>query len=142
MRIRGATDADLADLVDAARAMAMESEGKELDAATVRRGVAAGLAGNAEYFIAEEDAFVGALFITKEWSDWNAQWYWWIQGAYVVPEHRGNGVFKALYEAVQAAAGDDVHSIRLYVENENPARAVYARLGMRQLDYAVYGHQL
>ena len=32
---------------------------------------------------------VGALLLTREWSDWRNGWFWWIQSVYVAPEGRG-----------------------------------------------------
>ena len=60
---------------------------------------------------------------------------------YVPLEYRGRGVFRALWEHVEAAARreGDVASLRLYVERDNAsARAVYEKLGMEESGYIVY----
>ena len=70
--IRTATPTDLETLARWAEAMAMETEGKVLDGATIRAGIAAGLADShkARYLVAEHGGHaVGTLMLTTEWSD-------------------------------------------------------------------------
>jgi ribosomal protein S18 acetylase RimI-like enzyme len=84
---------------------------------------------------------VGQLLITFEWSDWRNGCFWWIQSVYVDVRARGAGVYKRLYEHVQglAAEAGDVCGLRLYVERDNQrAREVYQRQGMRQAPYCMY----
>ena len=142
--VRPATDADAALMVRWAEAMAFETEGKQLDDATVARGIAAGLADpqRARYFIATvagEPA--GTLMLTPEWSDWRDGWWWWIQSVYVAPAHRRKGVYRALYSHVlaQARADSGVCGLRLYVERENTnAQRTYEFLGMVDAGYRMY----
>ena len=57
----------------------------------------------------------------------------WIQSVYVLPEARGKGCFRALYEHIVKEARNDpiVKAVRLYVETENfTAQTVYSKLGM------------
>jgi GNAT superfamily N-acetyltransferase len=142
--LRAATAADLETLAAWAEAMALETEGKSLDAATIRAGIAAGLADphKARYLIAERAGrAVGTLMLTTEWSDWRNGWWWWIQSVYVAPDARRLGVFRALYAHVeaQARATPGVCGLRLYVENDNTrAQAVYAALGMVDAHYRVF----
>ncbi len=142
VHVRAATMDDAEDLVQACMALAMESEGRAPDEGTVRAGLARALAERtADYFVAEDEGFAGSLFVTREWSDWNGGWYWWIQGVYVLPSFRGTGVYRALYDAVHAAAckAGDVKSIRLYVHDTNAsARAVYAAMGMKEEAYRIF----
>ena len=152
-RIRAAQPADLEWLVDCARAMALETEHKTLDAGTLRAGIAAGLAdpAKARYFVAMRDASlagaetigsaVGTLMLTSEWSDWRNGDWWWIQSVYVAPAHRRQGVFAALYRHVEAQAREapGVIGLRLYVERDNAdALSTYAALGMSDARYLVY----
>jgi GNAT superfamily N-acetyltransferase len=152
-RIRPAEPADLAWLVDCARAMALETEHKTLDADTLRAGIAAGLAdpAKARYFVAMRDTVlagaetigsaVGTLMLTSEWSDWRNGDWWWIQSVYVAPAHRRQGVFAALYRHVEAQAREarGVIGLRLYVERDNAdALSTYAALGMRDARYLIY----
>ena len=78
--------------------------------------------------------------LTREWSDWNNQWYWWIQSVYVMPEYRKKGVYKAMYATLkQMARESGVAQIRLYADKTNlPAQQVYRRLGMRESHYLMF----
>jgi ribosomal protein S18 acetylase RimI-like enzyme len=141
--IRQACPEDATIIVEFNRRLAEESEGKTLDPALLRPGVAAALADplKASYFLAcDGDRVLGQMMITLEWSDWRNGWFWWIQSVYVRPEARRRGVFRALFEHVQQAARDDpnVIGLRLYVEHENhPAQATYRRMGMATTGYLV-----
>jgi GNAT superfamily N-acetyltransferase len=133
------TDAEI--VADMNSRMAMETESKTLDPATVAAGVRAVLADPTRglYFIAENDgAIVGQTMVTLEWSDWRNGWMWWIQSVYVKAEARRQGVFKALYQHIveAAKAASDVVGIRLYVEEENhAAQQTYLSLGMERTRY-------
>ena len=124
-------------------AMALESEGTVLDAERVRKGVAAVMEDGSKgiYIIARiEDRPVASLMITREWSDWNNGWYWWIQSVYVMPEHRGQGIFRAMYTIVIEMANDqNIAQVRLYVDRHNTnAQKVYQKLGMEECHYLMY----
>lgn len=144
MRVRQATSADAPPLIEFNRAMARETEGKELLPEVIGAGVRALLANPAAgfYVVAEsEGRVVGALLITKEWSDWRNGTFWWIQSVYVRPELRRQGVYKSLYRHVQSMAAKDpgVCGFRLYVERENTrAQATYLSLGMKETHYRVF----
>ncbi len=143
--VRDATEGDLAFLVAGNLALALESEGLELDEATVRSGVAAGLAGRARYRIAElEGEAVGQLMLTDEWSDWRNGPVWWIQSVFVLPRARRRGVYRALHASVRAeAAAAGVVGVRLYVDQRNTsAIATYRALGMDDGHYALFEHML
>ena len=94
------------------------------------------------YFVAESDgALAGQLLITYEWSDWRNGNFWWIQSVYVVEKFRGAGIFRALFEHIQALAKvrKDVCGLRLYVETGNSrAKEAYRRLGMTKTDYEMF----
>jgi ribosomal protein S18 acetylase RimI-like enzyme len=123
--------------------MALESEGTILDRNRVLRGVTAAMNDSAKgsYLVARKDSeVVASLMITREWSDWNAEWYWWVQSVYVMPEYRGLGLFRAMYSKVkELAAKEGVSQVRLYVERTNfLARQVYERVGMQECHYLMY----
>ncbi|HUG92553.1 MAG TPA: GNAT family N-acetyltransferase, partial [Planctomycetaceae bacterium] len=83
---------------------------------------------------------VGQLVHTWEWSDWRNGEIWWLQSVYVVPEHRRQGVFRALFHHAMAEAEADsgVAGVRLYVEEQNlRAHDVYRCLGLREAGYFV-----
>ena len=124
-------------------AMALESEGLVLDCERVRSGVQAVMddEDKGRYIIAVFDGkVIACLMITREWSDWNSCWYWWIQSVYVLPEYRGCGIYKAMYNKVlDLAKAEDVSLIRLYVDKNNTtAQAVYQKLGMAECHYCLY----
>ena len=141
--VRPAARADCATLVAFNAALALETEGKRLDPATLAAGVAAALNDPAKghYAVAEEGgAVVGQCLVTLEWSDWRNGWFWWIQSVYVLPAARRTGVFRDLYRHLEAdaAARPDVIGIRLYVERDNArAQATYSSLGLVEEPYAL-----
>jgi len=142
--VRRATRDDLADVVAFNHALARDTERKHLDRATLSAGVLWALQHSRcnPYFMAELDGrVVGQCMITYEWSDWENGWIWWFQSVYVMPEFRGRGVFRALFQHVQKLARErpDATSLRLYVMKDNTAaRATYARLGMKPSGHEVY----
>ena len=143
LAIRRATSGDLDVVVDFNRRLAEESEGKILDPAVLKAGVAQALAdpNKALYFLAEDAGrVVGQTMITTEWSDWRNGWFWWIQSVYVRAEARRRGIFRALFDHVSQAARQDpsVIGLRLYVDRENhAAQQTYRRMGMKETEYFV-----
>jgi ribosomal protein S18 acetylase RimI-like enzyme len=144
IRVRDAQPADQEFLALGNEAMALETEHKRLDPPTVRRGVAAVLENPAHgrYFVAEDESgtAVGQLMVTYEWSDWRNGQFWWIQSVYVLPSARRGGVFRALYDHIDALARNapGVIGLRLYVEAENvAARRTYEKCGMHDGGYRV-----
>jgi GNAT superfamily N-acetyltransferase len=143
MKIRHATQADLPFIAQANAALAAETEGQTLDPALLHPGVRAALNDPSlgRYYLAEiEGEVVGQLMATSEWSDWRNGAFIWIQSVYVLPTHRGDGVFRALYGHLESLARQDprICGIRLYVERSNErAQEVYARLGMHRANYVV-----
>ena len=144
MNIRLAEREDAPALVDFNQAMALETEGRRLDAQTLESGVKAVFRDEKKgfYIVAETGGkIVGGLMITFEWSDWRNKWFWWIQSVYILPEFRGQGIYRKLYEFVldKAEKEKDVCGFRLYVEQENTrARGVYEKLGMDSSHYLMY----
>jgi ribosomal protein S18 acetylase RimI-like enzyme len=123
--------------------MAMESEGYILNPQKITQGVTAVMndANKGIYLIAKvDDVAIGSLMLTREWSDWNNSWYWWVQSVYVMPQYRGQGIYKAMYTQVKAMARkEQVSQVRLYVDKGNiRAQEVYKRLGMDECHYLMY----
>ena len=147
-QVREATPADRDFLVECARAMALETEHKELDLPTLRAGVAALLADptRGRVFIADAHRTPAAtLMLTYEWSDWRNGFFWWIQSVYVVPAERRRGLYRLLHEHVRdlAARTDGVFGLRLYVERDNVnAQATYRRMGMEETPYRIYEEEV
>ena len=144
MNIRLAEERDTAALVEFNQAMALETEGKTLDAQILKSGVESVFHDEKKgfYVVAEENGqIVGGLMITFEWSDWRDAWFWWIQSVYILPSFRGRGIYRLLYDFVKEAAleKEDVCGFRLYVEKENTgAQKVYEKLGMEVSHYLMY----
>jgi ribosomal protein S18 acetylase RimI-like enzyme len=160
--IRDARLDDAEIVVDFNCRLAWETEHKRLDPAVIGPGVAEALRRPeyAKYFIAEslaplapvlrgegpgvrgtQEAVVGQMMITYEWSDWRNGLFWWIQSVYVVEAARRCGVFRALYHHVEslARATPGVIGLRLYVEHENAAAlATYRKLGMVPSGHVLY----
>ncbi|MBO7317456.1 MAG: GNAT family N-acetyltransferase [Bacteroidales bacterium] len=138
-----ATTQDIATIARFQIDMAMESEGYELAQEKILQGVTAAMndSNKGQYLIARvEGIAVGSLMLTREWSDWNNNWYWWVQSVYVLPAYRGRGIYKAMYEHVkEMARTNGVKQVRLYVDKGNtPAQEVYKKLGMQECHYYMY----
>ncbi len=144
INVRLAQMADLETLVEFNIAMAHETEGKELDLDLLREGVSSALKRDDRgfYLVAQVGGQVaGQLFITREWSDWRNGFFWWIQSVYVHPDHRRQGIYRALDQRVKNMAVEqgNVCGVRLYVDRNNQAaQQVYRRLGMSQSHYDLY----
>ncbi|MGB7922395.1 MAG: GNAT family N-acetyltransferase [Pyrinomonadaceae bacterium] len=149
-RLRLADERDAPAIVEFNRAMARETEAKELAVDILSAGVESllknpryGFYVVAEHSDAPESAgeTVASLMVTYEWSDWRNGLFWWIQSVYVKPEFRRQGVYRRLYEFVKsrAATEGDVRGFRLYVEKENRiAQQTYERLGMAETYYKMF----
>ncbi len=123
--------------------MAMESEGTLLDKETVIKGVASAMNDENKgcYYVAKVDGkTVGSLMLTREWSDWNNGWYWWIQSVYVTPDYRRQGIYKSMYHTVcEDSKQQNVAQVRLYVDKTNiRGQKVYGSLGMQESHYLIY----
>ncbi|MBL9137674.1 MAG: GNAT family N-acetyltransferase [Verrucomicrobiales bacterium] len=134
---------DHAAIADFNQRLAWETEQLRLDSATVSAGVQAVLTQprHGIYFVAvAEGRVIGQCSVTYEWSDWRNGELWWLQSVYVDAAWRGQGVFRALFEAVERTAGEaGAVGLRLYVEENNEgAQATYRRHGMEKTHYLVY----
>ena len=138
---------DIDSIVQYQADMAMESEGCVLDKEKVIKGVTAAMLDDSKgiYWVAKyEGRTIGSLMITREWSDWNNEWYWWIQGVNVTPEYRKQGVYKAMYLKVKDAAKEsNVSQIRLYADKTNlSAQKAYQSLGMHESHYLMFEEEI
>ncbi len=145
--IRDAVRDDWPAIVEFNRRLAVETEHKVLDLEILEAGVRRALSDpdRLRYWVAEVRSgdvsrVIGQTAITREWSDWRNGWVWWLQSVYVHPDHRAQGVFRALYRHIyeHAMATPDVIGLRLYVENGNlRAQQTYQALGMKPGGYSV-----
>lgn len=148
--IRRATSADAAQVVDFQLRMALETEDLRLDPEVVAAGVGAVFEDprKGTYWIAETrrvaesgGEVIACLLTWPEWSDWRNAEVWWIASLYVVPAHRGRGIFRRLYDHLRSRvrAADQVGGLRLYVDRRNrAARGVYDSVGMSREHYELY----
>lgn len=148
IEVRWGTEADIEAITRFNRAMAWETEKKELDTATLTNGVKS-LMSRPDlgfYLVAHAEGVpVGCLLITYEWSDWRNALWWWVQSVYVLPEFRGKGLYRLLYNEVKRLAKEKggVCGFRLYVEKENTsAQSIYSHLGMHEAHYSMYEESL
>jgi ribosomal protein S18 acetylase RimI-like enzyme len=146
--IRKANRSDLDTLVSFTLEEAREAEAAEMDATVVRHGVLAGLEDPdvASYWVAEvkNAGLVASISAVREWSNWHAGYYWWIQSLYVVPEHRRHGLVERLLDTVaEAARRAGALDLRLYVHTSNRrALAAYRRCGFGTAPYTIMTREL
>lgn len=143
IKIREAAKPDIPVIAEFNQALAKETENIQLNAETLASGISNALdRDECHYFIAELNGqVIGQTMITYEWSDWRNGIMWWFQSVYVQPEHRGKGIFRALFNHVEQLAKKhpDVKALRLYVmQNNLSGKDTYAALGMTDSGYIVY----
>jgi len=143
--IRKAEAVDKQTLVEFNYNMALETEKRKLNLDLLDKGVDNMLNDSDKgfYLVCEHDkeGIVASLMITKEWSDWRNKNFWWIQSVYVIKEFRRKGLFKKLYEHVNAIGEENGNccGFRLYVEKENfIAQRTYLSMGMKEAYYQMY----
>lgn len=139
--VRTAHTEDLELLVRFAHAEAVDAEGINLPPEIVRKGILTAL-GNpavARYWVlADVDGqVVGHISVVREWSNWKAGYYWWIQSLYIRPEHRGKNGLELLLEKIkETARQENALEIRLCVHRDNlRARRAYQRNEFSELPY-------
>jgi GNAT superfamily N-acetyltransferase len=144
IKIREGKLGDLGRIVEFEVRMAAETEGLKLDKDVVAKG-ARGVfeePSRGTYWVAEEDGeVIGVCLAILEWSDWRNGTVIWIHSLYVVPEARGRGVFKQLYEHLKNRVKESpgLIGLRLYVDKKNRrAQQVYEKLGMSKDHYDLY----
>ena len=144
VHVRQAATSDLEQIVSFNIDLAKETEGRQLDRATLTAGVNSVLTDVAKgtYLVAtdDENTVIGQLMITTEWSDWRNGMIWWLQSVYVQASARRQCVFTALVNEVArlAALNPEVCGIRLYIEKDNQAaRSTYEAAGFKAPGYDV-----
>jgi GNAT superfamily N-acetyltransferase len=141
--VRQARIDDLETLVSFTTWEAREAEGLEINENIIREGIRAGIENPAmaTYWVLESEdcEIVGSVSVVKEWSDWNAAYYHWIQSMFIVEEYRGQGLMRVLVDAVRSQARkENGLEIRLYVHKDNKrARKAYRRDGFSDAPYQV-----
>lgn len=143
MNVRRATIEDLSVLVEFTAQEAVEAEGSAQGLERLEEGVKTALLDPsvAMYWIMVDETGepVGSISSVKEWSDWNAGYYWWIQSLFIAPEHRGRGLIDRLVRTVQEEMERQGGlELRLYVHQQNKqAIRAYEKLGFEQSQYEI-----
>lgn len=144
MKIRKAAASDIVQIANFQVEMAMETENFILNPLECRKGVQK-LFDEPHlgyYLVAEENnELIACLLVQNEWSDWRNRMVWWIHSVYVHPDFRMMGVYKAMYEHLQAVVEDNemLGGLRLFVDKRNiSAQQAYRRLGMTDEHYLLF----
>lgn len=143
MKIRKAELKDLSHLIDFTAEEAREAENCVKIPETLERGIRTALEDNsvATYWVVVDghDVPVGSVSSVREWSDWNAGYYWWIQSMYLRPEFRGQGLMGELIKVVEAEMESQGGlELRLYVHKDNVAAAkAYQKTGFSDSPYQI-----
>ncbi len=147
--VRRATMDDLEILTGFAAAEAADAEGRAPAADTLRRGVLAGLEDPsvATYWVVVEAAsgeIAGSTSVTREWSNWNAANYWWVQSMFIRPEFRGQRLARRLLEVIETEArAAGAVDLRLHVHERNaPAIRAYIGTGFADAPYRIMSKRL
>jgi ribosomal protein S18 acetylase RimI-like enzyme len=141
--IRRAKLTDLGKLVEFTLSEANEAEGISKNSEKAREGIRAALENDsvAIYWVLQDsnNEVIGNASVVKEWSNWNAGYYWWIQSLYIKPEHRGRGHMKKLIQTVkESAIQHKALDLRLYVHKNNKrAIRAYIKSGFVDSDYQI-----
>ncbi len=144
IEVRPAIHEDSKYIIDFQEKMAMETENVQLNTIVLAEGLRRLFEDSTKgkYYVAEDNAeVVGCLMTTFEWSEWRCGNVLWIQSVYIKPSHRGQGVFKKMYEYIQrlVTPESEYRGVRLYVDKSNlAAQKVYEKLGMNGEHYQVY----
>lgn len=142
-QIRKAVMNDIDSLIEFSVEEAKEAEGLNKVSETLRAGITAALndSSKATYWVIvdENDRPFGNVSALKEWSDWNAGYYWWIQSMFLSPRYRGKGYLKLLINAVKSEMKrENGLELRLYVHKNNKvAIRAYEKVGFVSSNYDV-----
>ena len=141
--VRRADLGDLGQLVEFTLSEAREAEGISKEPEKVREGIWAALEDEsfALYWVvqSEDNEILGNVSVIKEWSNWSAGYFWWIQSMFIKPEYRGRGLLEMLIQTVrESARQSNALEVRLYVHKDN-ARAIkaYKKTGFVDSDYRI-----
>ncbi|MBV1907757.1 MAG: GNAT family N-acetyltransferase [Kangiellaceae bacterium] len=143
MQVRKAELKDLPFLVEFTAEEAREAEGCVKIPDTLEQGIGKALEDNsiAIYWVLtdENNNPIGSVSALREWSDWNAGFYWWIQSMYVAPTQRGKGRMGLLLDAVNSEMERQQGlELRLYVHKNNKAAIrAYEKSGFMDSEYKI-----
>ena len=122
---------------------AREAEGSIKIPETLEKGILVALRDPsiATYWVLadENNTPVGSVSAVREWSDWNAGYYWWIQSMFLSKSQRGKGRMSLLLDAVKHEMEEQKGlELRLYVHKDNSkAVRAYQNAHFSKSDYEV-----
>ena len=134
---------DLPKLVEFTSEEAREAEGSIIAPGNLEKGIRKALEDGsiAMYWVLVNNfgEAIGSISALKEWSDWNAGFYWWIQSMYLVPDQRGKGYMDLLINAViNEMESQSGLELRLYVHQDNKkAIKAYEKSAFEKLPYEI-----
>ncbi|HHX8564917.1 TPA: GNAT family N-acetyltransferase [Vibrio diabolicus] len=143
MKVRKAVLDDLPYLVNFTSEEAREAEGSIKIPETLEKGILVALRDPsiATYWVLvdENDTLVGSVSAVREWSDWNAGYYWWIQSMFLSKSQRGKGRMSLLLDAVKHEMKVQKGlELRLYVHKDNcTAVRAYQNAHFSKSDYEI-----
>ncbi|HAS8370675.1 TPA: GNAT family N-acetyltransferase [Vibrio vulnificus] len=143
MKVRKAVLDDLPYLVDFTAEEAREAEGSIKIPETLEKGILVALRDPtiATYWVLadENNTPVGSVSAVREWSDWNAGYYWWIQSMFLSKSQRGKGRMSLLLDAVKHEMKEQKGlELRLYVHKDNSkAVRAYQNAHFSKSDYEI-----
>ncbi len=143
MKVRKAVLDDLPYLVNFTSEEAREAEGSVKIPETLEKGILVALRDPsiATYWVLvdENDTPVGSVSAVREWSDWNAGYYWWIQSMFLSKSQRGKGRMSLLLDAVKHEMKVQKGlELRLYVHKDNcTAVRAYQNAHFSKSDYEI-----
>ena len=142
-KIRKANIQDIDFLIHFTAEEAKEAESIEKIPSTLKEGIKAALKDNSKsiywVIVDESNRPFGNVSALREWSDWYAGYYWWIQSMYISPEYRGKGYIQLLIDEVKKEMRkENGLELRLYVHNSNKiAIRAYEKIGFVKTDYEI-----
>ncbi|MBG0761816.1 GNAT family N-acetyltransferase [Vibrio cidicii] len=143
MKVRKAVLDDLPYLVNFTAEEAREAEGSIKIPETLEKGILVALRDPsiATYWVLadENNTPVGSVSAVREWSDWNAGYYWWIQSMFLSKSQRGKGRMSLLLDAVKHEMKEQKGlELRLYVHKDNSkAVRAYQNAHFSKSDYEI-----
>ncbi|EIJ2379441.1 GNAT family N-acetyltransferase [Vibrio alginolyticus] len=143
MKVRKAVLDDLPYLINFTAEEAREAEGSIKIPETLEKGILVALRDPsiATYWVLadENNTPVGSVSAVREWSDWNAGYYWWIQSMFLSKSQRGKGRMSLLLDAVKHEMKEQKGlELRLYVHKDNSkAVRAYQNAHFSKSDYEV-----
>ncbi|ODX37520.1 GNAT family N-acetyltransferase [Vibrio parahaemolyticus] len=143
MKVRKAVLDDLPYLVNFTAEEAREAEGSIKIPETLEKGILVAFRDPsiATYWVLvdENNTPVGSVSAVREWSDWNAGYYWWIQSMFLSKSLRGKGRMSLLLDAVKHEMKEQKGlELRLYVHKDNrTAVRAYQNAHFSKSDYEI-----